>query len=190
MQMWFHGWRKELYQGSRDYLKRENNIFFFFYLKKKISRETSLENGGNDGNDNFDWMFLRTWARVYIQMCIQANWIRNQIFRSYSHIHVAFFFFLRNISLAVAFQISCVFFLPPFSRKNPSLFVSSKEKKRKERRNEQKRWRFLDIYVFLFFFTPFLINVSIFYTAALKEKFFFFWERSVTREFIIIITLV
>lgn len=101
-----------------------------------------------------------------------------------------FFFFLRNISLAVAFQISCVFFLPPFSRKNPSLFVSSKEKKRKERRNEQKRWRFLDIYVFLFFFTPFLINVSIFYTAALKEKFFFFWERSVTREFIIIITLV
>lgn len=101
-----------------------------------------------------------------------------------------FFFFCETFLSLLPSRYRAYFFLPPFSRKNPSLFVSSKEKKRKERRNEQKRWRFLDIYVFLFFFTPFLINVSIFYTAALKEKFFFFWERSVTREFIIIITLV
>lgn len=40
------------------YLKRGNNIFFF-HLKLRFSRETSLENEGNDGNDNFDWMFLR-----------------------------------------------------------------------------------------------------------------------------------
>lgn len=101
-----------------------------------------------------------------------------------------FFFFCETFLSLLPSRYRAYFFLPPFLRKNPSLFVSSKEKKRKERRNEQKRWRFLDIYVFLFFFTPFLINVSIFYTAALKEKFFFFWERSVTREFIIIITLV
>lgn len=101
-----------------------------------------------------------------------------------------FFFFCETFLSLLPSRYRAYFFLPPFSRKNPSPFVSSKEKKRKERRNEQKRWRFLDIYVFLFFFTPFLINVSIFYTAALKEKFFFFWERSVTREFIIIITLV
>lgn len=101
-----------------------------------------------------------------------------------------FFFFCETFLSLLPSRYRAYFFLPPFLRKNPSPFVSSKEKKRKERRNEQKRWRFLDIYVFLFFFTPFLINVSIFYTAALKEKFFFFWERSVTREFIIIITLV
>lgn len=101
-----------------------------------------------------------------------------------------FFFFCETFLSLLPSRYRAYFFLPPFLRKNPSPFVSSKEKKRKERRNEQKKMEILRHLRISFFFTPFLINVSIFYTAALKEKFFFFWERSVTREFIIIITLV
>lgn len=106
-------------------------------------------------------------------MCIQANWIRNQIFRSYSHIHVAFFFFLRNISLAVAFQISCVFFLPPFLRKNPSPFVSSKEKKRKERRNEQKKMEILRHLRISFFFHSFFNKCVYFLYGCFERKILF-----------------
>lgn len=88
-------------------------------------------------------------------MCIQANWIRNQIFRSYSHIHVAFFFFLRNISLAVAFQISCVFFSSPILKKEPfsvRFFEGEKKKREKKRAKKIEILRHLRISFFFHFF--------------------------------------
>lgn len=101
-----------------------------------------------------------------------------------------FFFFCETFLSLLPSRYRAFFFFPHSQER--TLLCSFLRRRKKEKREEtsKKRWRFLDIYVFLFFFTPFLINVSIFYTAALKEKFFFFWERSVTREFIIIITLV
>lgn len=102
-------------------------------------------------------------------MCIQANWIQNQIFRSYSRIRVAFFF-LQNISLAVAFQIRMYIFLLPFLRKKP-FSVRFLEEKKKETSKKMEILKHLHI---SFSFFSFLINVSIFYMVVLKEKFFSF----------------
>lgn len=142
-------------------LKRENNIFRESRIwKMKEMMEMIISIGELELED------------IHLhQMCIRTNWIQNQIFRFCSSIHVFFFFSFVNIS-----RYACIFF-SPFLLKKETLFSFASSKEKKE--TKAKRWGFLDIYISLFLFFLFLINVSIFYTVVLKEKFFFF-ERDLS----------
>lgn len=107
------------------------------------------------------------------QMCIRTNWIQNQIFPVSVRVFMFFFFFFSFVNIS---RYACILF-SPFLLKKETLFSFPSSKEKKE--TKAKRWGFLDIYISLFLFFLFLINVSIFYTVVLKEKFFFF-ERDLS----------
>lgn len=84
-----------------------------------------------------------------------------------------FFFFCETFLSLLPSRYRAYFFLPPFSRKNPSPFVSSKEKKRKERRNEQKKMEILRHLRISFFFHSFFNKCVYFLYGCFERKILF-----------------
>lgn len=84
-----------------------------------------------------------------------------------------FFFFLRNISLAVAFQISCVFFSSPILKKEPfsvRFFEGEKKKREKKRAKKIEILRHLRI---SFFFHSFFNKCVYFLYGCFERKILF-----------------
>lgn len=84
-----------------------------------------------------------------------------------------FFFFLRNISLAVAFQISCVFFSSPILKKEPfsvRFFEGEKKKREKKRAKKMEILRHLRI---SFFFHSFFNKCVYFLYGCFERKILF-----------------
>lgn len=84
-----------------------------------------------------------------------------------------FFFFCETFLSLLPSRYRAYFFLPPFLRKNPSPFVSSKEKKRKERRNEQKKMEILRHLRISFFFHSFFNKCVYFLYGCFERKILF-----------------